>query len=102
MRITLALGAILAACPAAAAIPVEPKTQPPAAVARPVTDDYFGTRVVYRFRYMESRDAETTAIPAGVLNLPSFLRDYEQQHPTQVAPCCSPARTSRLGPLKSA
>src|SRR5437763_15745942 len=61
MRITLALGTILAVCPAAAAGPVEPKTQPPAAVARPVTDDYFGTKVVDRFRYMESRDAETTA-----------------------------------------
>src|SRR3954466_16362077 len=61
MRKTLALGVLLAACPAAAAIPVEPKTQPPAAVARPVTDDYFGTKVVDRFRYMESRDAETTA-----------------------------------------
>src|SRR3954447_21799782 len=61
MRKTLALGVLLAACPAAAAIPVEPKTQPPAAVARPVTDDYFGTSVIDRFRYMESRDAETTA-----------------------------------------
>jgi prolyl oligopeptidase len=61
MRMTLALGVILAACPAAAAIPVEPKTQPPAAVARPVTDDYFGTKIVDRFRYMETRDAETTA-----------------------------------------
>jgi 2,5-furandicarboxylate decarboxylase 1 len=30
------------------------------------------------------RGAETTAVPTGVLSLPSFLRDYEQQHPAQV------------------
>jgi prolyl oligopeptidase len=60
-RILFALLASGAAIPALAAAPVEPATQPPAAVARPVTDDYFGTKVTDRFRYMESRDAETTA-----------------------------------------
>jgi prolyl oligopeptidase len=61
MRITLALVATLGAFPAIAAVPVEPTSQPPAATPRPVTDDYFGTKVTDRFRYMESRDAETTA-----------------------------------------
>jgi len=60
-RILLALLASSAVVPALAAAPVEPTTQPPAAAARPVTDDYFGTKVTDRFRYMESRDAETTA-----------------------------------------
>jgi prolyl oligopeptidase len=58
---SIALLASSIAAPAFAAPPVEPATQPPAAVARPVTDDYFGTKVTDRFRYMESRDAETTA-----------------------------------------
>jgi len=58
--ILLTLLASAAVTPAFAAAPVEPATQPPAAVARPVTDDYFGTKVTDRFRYMESRDAETT------------------------------------------
>ena len=60
-RVLLALLASGAVMPALAAVPVEPATQPPAAVARPVTDNYFGTKVTDRFRYMESRDAETTA-----------------------------------------
>ncbi|MFL6755477.1 MAG: prolyl oligopeptidase family serine peptidase [Sphingomicrobium sp.] len=61
MRITMGLIAILSTSPAIAVVPMEPSNQPPAAVARPVTDDYFGTKVTDRFRYMESRDAETTA-----------------------------------------
>jgi len=57
--IVLALAGVT--LPVVAATPVEPQTQPPAAVARPVIDDYFGTPVTDRFRYMESRDAETIA-----------------------------------------
>lgn len=49
------------AAPALSAPPVEPRTRPPAAVARPVTDDYFGTKVTDDYRYMEARDAETVA-----------------------------------------
>jgi prolyl oligopeptidase len=60
-RTLLALFVSGVALPAFAAAPVEPSAQPPAAIARPVTDDYFGTKVTDRFRYMESRDAETTA-----------------------------------------
>ena len=45
---------------ARAADPVDPPQPPPPAVARPVVDDYFGTKVTDRYRYMESRDAETT------------------------------------------
>jgi prolyl oligopeptidase len=60
MRVLTMLAA-LAATGASDVPPVEPTSQPPVAVERPVTDDYFGTKVVDRFRYMESRDAETTA-----------------------------------------
>ena len=49
------------AAPALAAPPGAPTGAPPAAVARPVVDDYFGTKVTDRYRYMESRDAETIA-----------------------------------------
>ncbi len=55
--------AMLAAGVSTAAVaghPAEPASQPPAAVVRPVVDDYFGTKVTDRYRYMESRDAETT------------------------------------------
>jgi prolyl oligopeptidase len=51
---------LAAAAAAAAAAPVEPASAPPRAVARPVTDDYYGTKVIDRYRYMESRDSETT------------------------------------------
>ena len=46
---------------AGAVTPVDPATRPPAAIARPVTEDYFGTKVTDRYRSMESRDPETVA-----------------------------------------
>lgn len=45
----------------AGAGPYAPSNQPPIATVRPVTDDYFGTKVTDRFRYMESRNAGTIA-----------------------------------------
>lgn len=57
----LALLLLLAAADPAPPIPTEPASKPPVAPERPVTDDYFGTKVTDRFRYMESRDADTTA-----------------------------------------
>jgi len=41
--------------------PKSPASAPPPAVAHPVTDTYFGTKVIDRYRSMESRDAETIA-----------------------------------------
>ena len=61
MRNALIAILLASAAPTLAAAPVEPATRPPAAVARPVNEDYFGTKVTDRYRYMESRDPETIA-----------------------------------------
>jgi prolyl oligopeptidase len=45
--------------PMLAATPVDPKGAPPLATLRPVTEDFFGIKVTDRYRYMESKDAET-------------------------------------------
>jgi prolyl oligopeptidase len=60
MKPLILAAAFCAVAAAAAAAPVEPSSAPPKAVARPVTDDYYGTKIVDRYRYMESRDSETT------------------------------------------
>jgi len=60
MRATICLAALLAAVQAAtAAAPVEPRSAPPTAPVRPVTDEHYGTKIVDPYRYMESRDEET-------------------------------------------
>lgn len=54
--------AALLACvamPALAVTPVDPKGAPPKAVAKPVTEEFFGTKVTDRYRYMELREPET-------------------------------------------
>jgi prolyl oligopeptidase len=62
MKPALPFALVLAAASGAGAVPpVEPASAPPKAVARPVTDDYYGTKIVDLYRYMESKDAETIA-----------------------------------------
>lgn len=41
--------------------PVDPYETAPAAVAKPVIDDYFGTKITDRFRYIEEKAPETIA-----------------------------------------
>lgn len=56
--------ALLAASTASVSLaspPVSPTGAPPTATPRPVIDDYFGTKVTDRYRYMESKDPETVA-----------------------------------------
>jgi prolyl oligopeptidase len=57
----IALFAASTASVSAPVPPVAPKGAPPAAKSRPIIDDYFGTKVTDRYRYMESKDAETVA-----------------------------------------
>lgn len=59
--IVAALLSTSAAGGAATVQPVTPKGAPPKATPRPVAEDHFGRTVVDRYRYMESKDAETVA-----------------------------------------
>jgi prolyl oligopeptidase len=60
-RLIIALLATGTVSISSAAPPVAPKGAPPVATPRPVTEDYFGTKVIDRYRYMENKDAETVA-----------------------------------------
>lgn len=60
-RLTTAFAGIAIASVAWAAPPVAPKGTPPKATPKPVTEEYFGTKVTDRYRSMESKDAETVA-----------------------------------------
>ena len=53
--------AIAIASTAHAATPVAPPPAPAGLPARPVVEDYFGTKVTDRFRYVEAKDAATIA-----------------------------------------
>jgi prolyl oligopeptidase len=73
--------------------------QPPVAPVRPVTDDYYGTKVVDKYRYMENmkdpdvqswfkeQDDYTRATLAGIPGrekLLARLRELDQSDPTSV------------------
>jgi prolyl oligopeptidase len=57
----LAAACAPAAVSAAGLTPVDPPGQPPGIAAQPFEETYFGTRVVDRFRFIESKDPATLA-----------------------------------------
>lgn len=61
MKVAVLSGLLVCAAPALAVVPSDPAGAPPVATPRPVTEDFFGTKVTDRYRYMESKDPETVA-----------------------------------------
>ena len=57
----LAAACLLSTASAASVVPATPVGQPPDIGAQPVEETYFGTRVVDRFRFIESKDPATLA-----------------------------------------
>ncbi len=61
-KMSVRFAAALAIAPMAhAAVPVAPPPAPAGLAARPVVEDYFGTKVTDRFRYVEALDPATLA-----------------------------------------